>query len=116
MPVGRLCAIIAPYERSVDPAAGKPTRRAGWQAGGAGGAHGDGAAGRPGRASRDPIPEPAPPFEEQPSGKFTVRVPRSLHRKLSEEARREGVSLNQFVTVALAETVGVRQAQTGAQA
>lgn len=45
-----------------------------------------------------------------------MRVPRSLHRKLSEEARREGVSLNQFVTVALAETVGVRQAQTGAQA
>jgi predicted HicB family RNase H-like nuclease len=40
-----------------------------------------------------------------------VRVPRSLHRKLSEEARREGVSLNQFVTVALAETVGIRQAQ-----
>lgn len=65
-------------------------------------------------ADGDPIPEPV--LEEQPSGKFTVRVPRSLHRKLSEEARREGVSLNQFVTVALAETVGVRQAQTGAQA
>ncbi len=67
-------------------------------------------------ADGDPIPEPAPPLEDQPSGKFTVRVPRSLHRKLSEEARREGVSLNQFVTVALAETVGVRQAQTRAQA
>jgi antitoxin HicB len=67
-------------------------------------------------ADGDPIPEPAPPWEDQPSGKFTVRVPRSLHRKLSEEARREGVSLNQFVTVALAETVGVRQAQTRAQA
>lgn len=67
-------------------------------------------------ADGDPIPEPAPPLEEQPSGKFTVRVPRSLHRKLSEEARREGVSLNQFVTVALAETVGVRQSQPRAQA
>lgn len=67
-------------------------------------------------ADGDPIPEPAPPVEDQPSGKFTVRVPRSLHRKLSEEARREGVSLNQFVTVALAETVGVRQAQISAQA
>ena len=66
-------------------------------------------------ADGDPILEPAPPLEDQPSGKFTVRVPRSLHRKLSEEARREGVSLNQFVTVALAETVGVRQAQTGTQ-
>lgn len=67
-------------------------------------------------ADGDPIPEPAPPLEEQASGKFTVRVPRSLHRKLSEEARREGVSLNQFVTVALAETVGVRQSQPRAQA
>ncbi len=67
-------------------------------------------------ADGDPIPEPAPMLEEQPSGKFTVRVPRSLHRKLSEEARREGVSLNQFITVALAETVGVRQSQPRAQA
>lgn len=63
-------------------------------------------------ADGDPIPEPASLLEEQPSGKFTVRVPRSLHRKLSEEARREGVSLNQFVNVALAETVGVRQTRT----
>ena len=67
-------------------------------------------------ADGDPTPEPTPPLEEQPSGKFTVRVPRSLHRKLTEEARREGVSLNQFVTVALAETVGVRQVQISAQA
>lgn len=59
----------------------------------------------------DPIPEPALPVENQPSGKFTVRVPRSLHRKLAEEARREGVSLNQFVTVALAETVSTKRAQ-----
>ncbi len=62
-------------------------------------------------ADGDAIPEPAPPIEEQPSGKFTVRVPRSLHRKLAEEARREGVSLNQFVTVALAETVSTKRAQ-----
>ena len=62
-------------------------------------------------ADGDPIPMPAPPIEEQPSGKFTVRVPRSLHRKLSEEARREGVSLNQFVTVTLAESVSARRVQ-----
>ena len=66
-------------------------------------------------ADGDPIPEPAPPLEDQPSGKFTVRVPRSLHRKLSEEAHREGVSLNQFVTVALAKTVGVRQTQSSSR-
>jgi predicted HicB family RNase H-like nuclease len=48
-------------------------------------------------------------LDEYSSGKFAVRMPRSLHRKLSEEARREGVSLNQFVTMALAETVGPSQ-------
>jgi antitoxin HicB len=56
----------------------------------------------------DPIPEPSWPVEEGVSGKFTVRMPRSLHRKLIEQARREGVSLNQFVNVTLAETVGYR--------
>ena len=47
-----------------------------------------------------PIPEPRP--EESYSGKFVVRVPKSLHRRLVEEAEREGVSLNQLVNVALA--------------
>jgi len=51
----------------------------------------------------DPIPEPRP--EEEYSGKFVVRVPRSLHRQLVEEAERDGVSLNQYVNVALASAV-----------
>ena len=50
-----------------------------------------------------PIPEPAP--DEDYSGKFVVRLPRSLHRQLAETAEREGVSLNQFVNVALASAV-----------
>jgi antitoxin HicB len=50
-----------------------------------------------------PIPEPAP--DEDYSGKFVVRLPRSLHRQLAETAEREGVSLNQFVNVALARAV-----------
>lgn len=50
-----------------------------------------------------PIPEPAP--DEEYSGKFVVRLPRSLHRQLVEAAEREGVSLNQFVNVALARAV-----------
>ncbi len=59
-----------------------------------------------------PIPEPAPVEGETEdlSGKFTVRVPRSLHRKLIEQARREGVSLNQFINVTLAESVGLKRA------
>ena len=51
----------------------------------------------------DVIPEPAP--DEDYSGKFVVRLPRSLHRQLVETAEREGVSLNQFVNVALARAV-----------
>jgi hypothetical protein len=39
------------------------------------------------------------------SGKFTVRLPKSLHQALVARAEREGVSLNLFVTNALASTV-----------
>jgi antitoxin HicB len=52
-----------------------------------------------------PIPEPG---ETRASGKFLVRTSRSLHRRLSELAEREGVSLNQLVNQALSEYVGVR--------
>ena len=51
-----------------------------------------------------PIPEPQP--DEEYSGKFVVRVPRSLHRALAERAEREDASLNQYINVALARAVG----------
>lgn len=51
-----------------------------------------------------PIPEPRP--DEDYSGKFVVRVPRSLHRDLVNTAEQEGVSLNQYINVALARAVG----------
>ena len=57
--------------------------------------------------SGQPVPEPAVE-EPLPSGKWVQRVPRSLHRKLSTLARREGVSLNQLVTSMLSESVGSR--------
>ena len=41
-----------------------------------------------------PIPEPL--SLDKYSGKFVVRLPRSLHRRLSVEAEKEGVSLNQY--------------------
>jgi antitoxin HicB len=56
----------------------------------------------------DLIPEPEP--LDDYSGKFVVRIPRSLHRKLAEQADRDEVSLNAFVTAALAEAVGYRAA------
>ncbi|UZQ49096.1 type II toxin-antitoxin system HicB family antitoxin [Clostridium kluyveri] len=42
----------------------------------------------------DPIPEPT--GDENYSGKFVLRVPKSLHRQLAIEAQKEGVSLNQY--------------------
>lgn len=40
------------------------------------------------------------------SGKVNLRMSRSLHRDLSEMAKREGVSLNQLATTILARAVG----------
>lgn len=44
---------------------------------------------------------PLPSFPEEYSGKFNLRIPRSMHRELAEEAEHEGVSLNQYVTMLL---------------
>jgi antitoxin HicB len=44
--------------------------------------------------------------EKQYSGKFNVRVPKSLHRKLDEMAEKEGVSLNHFLVSTLSRAVG----------
>ena len=52
----------------------------------------------------DPIPEPR--ALEEYSGKFVVRVPRSQHPDLVQHAEAEGVSLNQYINVALARDLG----------
>ena len=48
------------------------------------------------------IPEPG----QEHSGKFLVRVPKTVHRELTRHARLEGVSLNLFVASVLARAVG----------
>lgn len=45
---------------------------------------------------------PLPRGGEGFSGKFLVRVPRSLHRRLAQSAEMDGVSLNQYVVALLA--------------
>jgi antitoxin HicB len=45
---------------------------------------------------------PEPQTTESYSGRFVVRVPRTLHQQLVEAAEQEGVSPNQFINVALA--------------
>jgi predicted HicB family RNase H-like nuclease len=51
----------------------------------------------------DSLPEPpVGPQRREYSGKFNVRVPKSLHAALASEAEAEGVSLNQLVVAKLA--------------
>jgi antitoxin HicB len=45
-----------------------------------------------------PEPQEAPQY----SGRFVLRIPKSLHRDLANEAETEGVSLNSYVSNALA--------------
>jgi antitoxin HicB len=57
-----------------------------------------------------PIPEPHADAPTHYSGQFRVRLPHGLHATLAQEAKREGVSLNQFVSSALSAAVGWRRA------
>ena len=52
-----------------------------------------------------PVPHATQPLQAY-SGKFLVRLPRSLHARLARRAAAEGVSLNQFLTGVLAAQVG----------
>ena len=56
------------------------------------------------------IPEPKPVDEH--SGRLLLRMPRTLHAELTRVAEREGISLNQFITDALASAVGWRLARS----
>ena len=49
----------------------------------------------------DHIPEPV--ADNAYSGKFNVRIPKSLHMRLAAEAEKEGVSLNQYALYKLAD-------------
>ena len=48
------------------------------------------------------IPIPEPEKVSDYSGKFNVRLPKSLHQRLAIEANNEGISLNQLVLYKLA--------------
>ncbi|GGJ10858.1 DNA repair protein HhH-GPD [Alicyclobacillus cellulosilyticus] len=48
---------------------------------------------------------PEPQQNDDYSGRFVVRIPRSLHRALAEAAERENVSLNQYVVYQLARSM-----------
>ena len=48
------------------------------------------------------LPIPIPETAEKYSGKFVVRLPKTLHQRLVIEAEKEGVSLNQLALYKLA--------------
>ncbi len=58
------------------------------------------------------LPEPIP-SELEYSGKFTLRIPRSLHRQLVFQAQAEGVSLNQYASHILSHGVGTGPPRVG---
>lgn len=53
--------------------------------------------------SRHKVPTP-----ENFSGKFSVRIPPTLHKELVIRASKEGISLNQLATTAFAKLIGYR--------
>jgi predicted HicB family RNase H-like nuclease len=55
------------------------------------------------------MPEPAA-IEDDYSGRVTLRVPKTLHRRLAEQAETENISLNQYLVSLLAYHAGTRYA------
>lgn len=53
------------------------------------------------------IPEPSRVGSDF-SGKFSIRVPKSLHKALAEKAKEEDISLNQFVLYQLSRGIGYK--------
>jgi antitoxin HicB len=64
----------------------------------------------------DPVSPPSRPADDAYSGRWNMRVPKSLHRRLAERAKAEGVSLNTLAVTLLAEGLGRRGRDGGQQA
>ena len=55
-------------------------------------------------AADTPVPPPLTNYEA--SGRFALRLPRSLYGRAAKTAAAEGTSLNQFIATAVAERIG----------
>ena len=53
-------------------------------------------------AMEDGIDIPEPISEEEYSGQFKLRIPKSLHKSLAEHSKAEGISMNQYCLYLLA--------------
>lgn len=59
----------------------------------------------------DGVAIPLPSFDEDYSGKFVLRIEKSLHRRLARSAKRDGVSLNQYAGTLLDRNDAVAQVE-----
>ena len=59
-------------------------------------------------AIEDDIAIPEPDSIEDYSGQFKLRLPRSLHRQLALQSKREGVSMNQYCVFLLSQNNAAR--------
>lgn len=62
-------------------------------------------------AIEENIDIPLPEIVEEYSGKFVIRILKSLHKKLSNQAKKEGISLNQLIVSILSERYSLREIQ-----
>ena len=53
-------------------------------------------------AIEDGIDIPEPASEDEYSGQFKLRIPKSLHKSLAEHSKAEGISMNQYCLYLLA--------------
>ena len=59
-------------------------------------------------AIEENMPVPEPDSIEDYSGQFKLRLPRSLHRQLALQSKREGVSMNQYCVFLLSQNNAAR--------
>lgn len=63
-------------------------------------------------ALEDGIVIPEPNDEENYSGQFKLRIPKSLHKQLAEHSKMEGISMNQYCLYLLSMNDAYRRAST----
>lgn len=60
-------------------------------------------------ALADNVTIPIPLTDDDYSGQFKLRIPKSLHRKLAEHSKEEGISMNQYCLYLLSQNDAIAQ-------
>ena len=59
-------------------------------------------------ALEDGYPIPEPSSKDEYSGQFKLRIPKSLHRQLAMQSKKEGISMNQYCLYLLSQNNALR--------